>query len=93
MVTVRMPESGKWNSWASCTCSKMTSAGLNSFLSFRRFVFAMVVLHAQVIMPALGCETLEKSNMLRLKTATNKDLRRFTTIPVLKFAAKIRMEG
>jgi len=36
---------------------------------------------------------LDKNNMPKLKTATSKDLRRFATISVLKFGAKIRPGG
>src|SRR5450631_2465350 len=35
----------------------------------------------------------EKNQQLRLKAATNKDLKHLDTIPSLKFAAKIRGEG
>jgi hypothetical protein len=34
---------------------------------------------------------VEKSKQLTLKTATNKDLKLFDTIPSLNFAAKIRV--
>jgi len=37
-------------------------------------------------------EIVEKRQQLRLKTATNKDLKLLDTIPSLKFAAKIRAE-
>jgi len=37
-------------------------------------------------------ETIEKSKQLRLKTATNIDLKLFDTIPTPKFAANIRPE-
>jgi hypothetical protein len=38
-------------------------------------------------------EELKKDRHSRLKTTTNKDFRRFTFIPVAKFAAKIRRWG
>jgi hypothetical protein len=38
-------------------------------------------------------DTLEKNRLIRLKAATNKDLKLLDIIPSLKFAAKIRAEG
>src|SRR5579871_5340437 len=38
-------------------------------------------------------DVLEKNKLTRLKAATNKDLNLLDTIPILKFAAKIRVGG
>ena len=43
-----------------------------------------------------GCwanDTFEKRNIPKLKTATSNDLMRCAAISILKFAAKIRLEG